>query len=250
MANASYTLNPSLPFLASAQRKSSRAVTLLLFACLAIVAGCGSNTQRLQQLQNENDRLLSEYRAQRDQLTQLNERLAVAQSRLAESEKLLARQSPLPTSRLSRLNNEPVSLPQFGRAKERSANSLTNTQSDTSTHSANAGSQAQTNSKVRFHIERGFKHFVRSLLAPDAPRNALGLKKHLERRQLTRNRSAVNADFRCVHFLSPPKIRWPNERDQTCPHQPLEQENVHGVLDRQMQQEPRHNSCNSPPWNP
>ena len=147
MANASNTFNPSLPFLASAQRVSSRALTLLLFACWSMVLGCGSNTQRLQQLQNENDRLLSEYRAQRDQLTQLNERLAAAQSRLAESEKLLARQSPLPNSRLSRLNNEPTSLPQFGRAKERSANSPPNSPSVTSTNSSNAGAQANTNSK-------------------------------------------------------------------------------------------------------
>ena len=84
---------------------------------LAIATGCGSGSQRLTQLQNENDRLMSEYRAQRDQVTQLNEKLAVVQNRLAESEKLLARQSPMPSSRLSRLN-DPSSLassvPSFG----------------------------------------------------------------------------------------------------------------------------------------
>ncbi len=81
-----------------------------LATVLAITTGCGSSNQRLTQLQNENDRLLTEYRAQRDQVTQLNEKLAVAQNRLAESEKLLARQSPMPSSRLSRLN-DPSSLP-------------------------------------------------------------------------------------------------------------------------------------------
>ena len=82
-------------------------------ALLVVIGGCGSGGQRLQQLQNENDRLLSEYRAQRDQVAQLNEKLAVAQNRLAESEKLLARQSSLPSSRLSRLN-DPNSLSTTG----------------------------------------------------------------------------------------------------------------------------------------
>ena len=88
-----------------------------LTTLLAITCGCGSNSQRLTQLQNENDRLLSEYRAQRDQVTQLNEKLAIAQNRLSESEKLLARQSPMPSSRLSRLNDPgslPSSVPSFG----------------------------------------------------------------------------------------------------------------------------------------
>ena len=84
---------------------------------LAITLGCGSGSQRLTQLQNENDRLMSEYRAQRDQVSQLNEKLAISQNRLAESEKLLARQSPMPSSRLSRLNDSsslPASVPSFG----------------------------------------------------------------------------------------------------------------------------------------
>lgn len=83
---------------------------LCVLLLLAMMNGCGSNNQRLTQLQNENDRLLNEYRAQRDQVAQLNEKLAVAQNRLAESEKLLARQSPMPSSRVSRLN-DPSSLP-------------------------------------------------------------------------------------------------------------------------------------------
>ena len=83
---------------------------ILCSVLVAIFCGCGSNNQRLTQLQNENDRLLNEYRAQRDQVAQLNQKLALAQSRLAESEKLLARQSPSPSTRLSRLN-DPTSLP-------------------------------------------------------------------------------------------------------------------------------------------
>lgn len=100
------------------------------FFCLGILllftTGCGSNNQRLTQLQNENDRLLSEYRAQRDQVTQLNEKLAVAQNRLAESEKLLARQSPMPASRLSRLNDPSglnSSAPTFGSHSQGAASS-------------------------------------------------------------------------------------------------------------------------------
>lgn len=93
-----------------------------LATLLAAATGCGSSSQRLAQLQNENDRLLSEYRAQRDQVSQLNEKLAIVQNRLAESEKLLARQSPMPSSRLSRLNDPsntassslPSSVPSFG----------------------------------------------------------------------------------------------------------------------------------------
>lgn len=85
------------------------------FFCIAAffvtLIGCGTSGQQLTQLRNENDRLLNEYRAQRDQVAQLNEKLAVTQARLAESEKLLARQSPpTPSTRVSRLN-EPGSLP-------------------------------------------------------------------------------------------------------------------------------------------
>jgi hypothetical protein len=82
---------------------------LCLLPCL-LVTGCGTvGRSQMAQLQNENDRLLAEYRAQRDESTRLKESLAVAQARLAESEKLLARQNPIPSSRLSRLND-----PTFG----------------------------------------------------------------------------------------------------------------------------------------
>lgn len=117
---------------------------MLALIVIASVAGCGSNTQRVQQLQNENDRLLSEFRAQRDQVTQLNERLATLQNRLAESEKLLARQSPIPTSRVSRLNNEPASLPSTGPGKDRASGLSTSksvtgqTSSDQSAASSNS----------------------------------------------------------------------------------------------------------------
>lgn len=85
------------------------------------VTGCGTvGNSQIAQLQNENDRLLAEFRAQRDEATRLRENLAVAQARLAESEKLLARQNPLPASRMSRLN-EPLaptnrSLPEATRS--------------------------------------------------------------------------------------------------------------------------------------
>ena len=100
-----------------------RCVVAIGMLTLVGAVGCGSNTQRVQQLQNENDRLLSEYRAQRDQVTQLNERLATLQNRLAESEKLLARNSPLPSSRVSRLNPEQTNLPSLGPAKDRAPSS-------------------------------------------------------------------------------------------------------------------------------
>ncbi len=137
MAHASFSLSQSLLHLPCKRRLNLTIVLLVAAFGMASFVGCGSNNQRLQQLQNENDRLLSEYRAQRDQVTQLNERLVDSQSRLAESEKLLARQSPLPSSRLSRLNNEPYSVPQFGQAKDRSTNSASPTRPDTSANSPN-----------------------------------------------------------------------------------------------------------------
>jgi hypothetical protein len=84
---------------------------LALPLCLFVTnAGCGTmtNSKVVQQLRNENDRLLAEYRAQRDQNLQLSQRLNDTQARLAESEKMLARLSPLsPNQRLSRLSSDP-----------------------------------------------------------------------------------------------------------------------------------------------
>ncbi len=128
MAAALISLN-AIPILAR-QCARSPAWALLAMVFLAGTSGCSSNTQRIQQLQSENDRLLSEYRAQRDQVNQLNERLTTLQSRLAESEKLLARQSPLPSSRLSRLNSDPTSLPGFTSTKDRAPISNTTAKSN------------------------------------------------------------------------------------------------------------------------
>lgn len=119
---------------------------ILCSVLVAIFCGCGSNNQRLTQLQNENDRLLNEYRAQRDQVAQLNQKLALAQSRLAESEKLLARQSPSPSTRLSRLN-DPTSLPTtptFGSAS-RGATSGAATGSASGAGAAGLGSMTSAN---------------------------------------------------------------------------------------------------------
>ncbi len=127
VATALISLNATPIF---AQRYSRALWTLLAILLVAGASGCSSNTQRVQQLQSENDRLLSEYRAQRDQVNQLNERLATLQSRLAESEKLLARQSPMPSSRLSRLNSDPTSLPGFTSTKDRAPSSSTTTKSN------------------------------------------------------------------------------------------------------------------------
>ncbi len=88
----------------------SKLIAITIGASLmSVVAGCGTfgNSKVVQQLQNENDRLLAEFRAQRDQNLQLTQRLSDAQTRLAESEKMLARLSPLsPSQRLSRLGSE------------------------------------------------------------------------------------------------------------------------------------------------
>ena len=118
---------------------------------LAITLGCGSGSQRLTQLQNENDRLMSEYRAQRDQVTQLNEKLVVVQNRLAESEKLLARQSPMPSSRLSRLSDPgslPASVPSFGAQSQGTPFGLTagGSASATANNKPNTGGNPSVNS--------------------------------------------------------------------------------------------------------
>ncbi len=155
MAKKSYAQLPSLLQFAPFNSATLTAVRCMFAVGFVTILGCGSNTQRLQQLQNENDRLLSEYRAQRDQVTQLNERLAAAQSRLAESEKLLARQSPLPSSRLSRLNNEPTSLPQFGQSKERLANSGNATRNGTADTSSNTGKRANSGSQANVDTNAG-----------------------------------------------------------------------------------------------
>jgi hypothetical protein len=72
---------------------------------LTCASGCGlfgSGTQ-LKQLQLENDRLLSEYRSQRERLAALQETNAALEARVGEAEKLLAQAGKaLPSSRISR----------------------------------------------------------------------------------------------------------------------------------------------------
>lgn len=69
----------------------------------------GSTTQ-LKQLQAENDKLVSEYRAQRDKVAKLQETNVALEQRVAEAEKLLARSgSNLPSTRLSQVPGRPIS---------------------------------------------------------------------------------------------------------------------------------------------
>ena len=59
---------------------------------------------QLKQLQAENDKLVNEYRAQRDKVAKLQETNVALEQRVAEAEKLLARSGHnLPTTRLSQV---------------------------------------------------------------------------------------------------------------------------------------------------
>ncbi len=59
---------------------------------------------QLKQLQAENDKLVTEYRAQRDKVAKLQETNVALEQRVAEAEKLLARSGHnLPSSRLSQI---------------------------------------------------------------------------------------------------------------------------------------------------
>ncbi|MFO1063408.1 MAG: hypothetical protein U0892_06035 [Pirellulales bacterium] len=71
--------------------------------CICSSFGCNMfGGKQVQELRLENDRLLSEYRSQRDKLAALQETNAALESRLSESEKLLAKLGqPLPATRLS-----------------------------------------------------------------------------------------------------------------------------------------------------
>lgn len=61
---------------------------------------------QLKQLQAENDKLVTEYRAQRDKVAKLQETNVALEQRVAEAEKLLARSGHnLPSSRLSQVPN-------------------------------------------------------------------------------------------------------------------------------------------------
>lgn len=77
-------------------------------------SGCGmfGGTSQLKQLQAENDKLVTEYRAQRDKVAKLQETNVALEQRVAEAEKLLARSGHnLPSSRLSQVPNRGSTSP-------------------------------------------------------------------------------------------------------------------------------------------
>ncbi|MEZ6133665.1 MAG: hypothetical protein R3C53_02025 [Pirellulaceae bacterium] len=73
---------------------SARSMTLLIVLLLPTV-GCNSfgNAKLVQQLQNENERLLTEFRAERQRREESEKLNSTLEARLSESEKLLARQT-------------------------------------------------------------------------------------------------------------------------------------------------------------
>lgn len=87
-------------------RRLAVAVRAMGVMCLlACSSGCGlfSSGQQLKQLQMENDRLLSEYRSQRERVASLQETNAALEARVGEAERLLAQVGKtLPSSRISR----------------------------------------------------------------------------------------------------------------------------------------------------
>ncbi len=72
-----------------------------------VFAGCGSH-RRIVQLQSDNERLLAEYRTQRDQNKDLTQKNAILEARVAESEKMLAQLNRNSGSRISMLDRLPL----------------------------------------------------------------------------------------------------------------------------------------------
>ena len=94
-------------------RRPAGVLLLCLCSLMPWATGCGlfGGGQQLKQLQNENDRLLAEYRAQRERLTQLQETNAALEARVGEAERLLAQRGQgLPSSRISRAQPRPSGL--------------------------------------------------------------------------------------------------------------------------------------------
>ena len=91
----------------TARRTLRWTVALVVCATLVGSSGCSAfglgNTKLVQELQSENDRLLAEFRAERNRREQTEKTLQIVENRLAESEKLLARQYSPSTNRLSQL---------------------------------------------------------------------------------------------------------------------------------------------------
>ena len=92
-------------------RRPAGLILLCLCSLMPCATGCGlfGGGQQLKQLQNENDRLLAEYRAQRERLTELQETNAALEARVDEAERLLAKSGVgLPSSRISRAQPRPA----------------------------------------------------------------------------------------------------------------------------------------------
>ncbi len=126
----------------------------LVLAFLLALTGCGTfgSSKVVQQLQNENERLVAEFRAQRDQNVQLSQRLNDAQARLAESEKMLARLTPLsPGQRLSRLGSDnSTNFQNSGLARPTQNGDRTNAASAPATSSVPDKNSALTKSDIDF----------------------------------------------------------------------------------------------------
>ena len=76
---------------------------LCLLTVLLPLSGCNTfgNGKIVKQLQGENERLLSEFRAERKRREDAERKASLAENRLAEAEKYLARQLQSPSGRLS-----------------------------------------------------------------------------------------------------------------------------------------------------
>ena len=91
-------------------RNRAGARWLVILTAVSLMPGCGAFGLRkqLQQLEHENSRLLSEFRAERQRREAAEQSAQQLEHRLAESEKLLARQSHEEVSgRLSSLPGNP-----------------------------------------------------------------------------------------------------------------------------------------------
>lgn len=106
-------------------------------------SGCIGAARQNAQLQNENSRLLAEYRAQRDRVTELQEKNFALEARVAESEKLLARVGrSVPESRISMRDNAVPRLPATNSVQSPPANSAQPFSSGTRLHTIESGDAA------------------------------------------------------------------------------------------------------------